>query len=147
MQPLLHPTLFHSNSQDARCTPVGLSLVSSTRGRFIFTYTPNSLSSFRCSCAFFSLAVLESGYFLDHQSCMSYSVFVILLQTFIFRALILLSFYLSPLSLSIYFFIARLSFPPFVPAFSHFSWHAPPSHSLSSLSTVGFGQLPWSPIG
>lgn len=47
----------------------------------------------------------------------------------------------------IIFFIARLSFPHLVPAFSHFSWLVPPSHSFSSLATVGFGQLLRSPIG
>lgn len=45
MQPPLHPSLFHSNSQDARCTPVCLSLVSRTQGHFIFTYPPISLAT------------------------------------------------------------------------------------------------------
>lgn len=54
VQPPLHPALFHSNSQDARCSPVCLPLVSSTRGHSIFTYTPNTLSSFLSSCIIFT---------------------------------------------------------------------------------------------
>lgn len=37
---------------------------------------------------------------------------------------------MSPLSLSVSFSIARLSFPHLVPAFSHFLWLVPPSHSF-----------------
>lgn len=53
VQPPLHPALFHSNSQDAHCSPVHLSLVSSTWGHCVFTYIASVLSSLLSSCLIF----------------------------------------------------------------------------------------------
>lgn len=75
MQPPLHPALFHSNSQDAHCTPVCLSLVSSTRGHFIFNYTPNTLSSFFLLVSFSrNEGSAGSGFFLNYLSYMPFHV-------------------------------------------------------------------------
>ncbi len=147
VQPLLHPALFHSNSQDAHCPPVCLSLVSSTRGHSIFTYTPNTLSSLSFFL-YYSHATKSpqtlTFFWITRPTCPS----MFLLINIYLLCLFFLSFYLSPLSPSVFFFfIARLSFPHLVPAFSHFPWLVPPSHSFSSLATVGFRQLLRSPIG
>lgn len=145
VQPPLHPALFHSNSQDAHCPPVCLSLVSSTRGHSIFTYTSNTLSSLSFFL-YYSHATKSTQTFFWIACPTCHSMF--LLINIYLLCLVSLSFYLSPLSLSVFFFFfARLSFPHLVPAFSHFPWLVPPSHSFSSLATVGFRQLLRSPIG
>lgn len=144
MQPPLHPVLFHSSSQDAHCTPVCLSLVSTTSRSFYFHLYSQYFVQFSFFLVLFSWnRVLSLLTFLCITCPTCHSMFRFL--NIYLLCLIFLSFYLSALSL--YFFIARLLLPHLFPAFSHFSWLVPPSHSFSSLATVGFRQLLRSPIG
>lgn len=98
VQPPLHPSLFHSNRQDARCTPVCLSLVSSPWGHFIFTHIPSTLSSF-----IFILCHVHTTKGLDLLwiTCLTCHYMFLLLNIY----LLCLRFSdVSPLSLLVFFF-------------------------------------------
>lgn len=104
----------------------------------MFSTTLSTLSSFFLLVSFsHNKGSTGSGFFLNYLSYMPFHV----------SSYKHLSFAPRFFSLYLHFFTARFSFPHSVLAFSHFLWLVPPSHSFSSLATVGFGQLLRSPIG
>ena len=141
VQPPLQPSLFHSNRQDARCTPVCLSLVSSPRGHFIFTHIPSTLSSF----IFISCHVhTTKGLDLLWIACLTCHYMFLLLNIYLLCPAIF--WCVSSFTIGILFSLPDL--------YSHtLSQHSLTflglchPHTLSSLATVGFGQLLRSPIG
>lgn len=89
VQPLLHSARFHSNSQDACCTPVCLSLVSSTWGHSVFSYITSVLSGFFLFLFYFNATKGPRALSLISVTCPVWYIFDI--SSFIF--LLVLSLY------------------------------------------------------